>query len=89
MIKDDGDVIHFNNPKVQASLASNTFAITGHCETKCMSFLLSFFFRSSWKRNKQKLPFFIKSNDQFLKNKILYSTSKQLWQSCCQQSSAT
>lgn len=34
MIKDDGQVLHFNNPKVQASLAANTFAITGHAETK-------------------------------------------------------
>lgn len=34
MIKDDGTVIHFNNPKVQASLASNVFAVTGHGETK-------------------------------------------------------
>lgn len=34
MIKDDGNVIHFNNPKVQASLPANTFAITGHAETK-------------------------------------------------------
>jgi len=34
MIKDDGTVIHFNNPKVQASLGSNVFAITGHGETK-------------------------------------------------------
>lgn len=34
MIKDDGHVIHFNNPKVQASLPANTFAITGHAETK-------------------------------------------------------
>merc|ERR1712126_620846 len=34
MIKDDGSVIHFNNPKVQASLAANTFAITGHAENK-------------------------------------------------------
>lgn len=34
MIKDDGTVIHFNNPKVQASLPANTFAITGHAETK-------------------------------------------------------
>lgn len=34
MIKDDGTVIHFNNPKVQASLAANTFAITGHAESK-------------------------------------------------------
>ena len=34
MIKDNGQVIHFNNPKVQASLAANTFAISGHAETK-------------------------------------------------------
>jgi len=42
MIKDDGQVLHFNNPKVQASLAANTFAITGHAETKrkCSLWLL-------------------------------------------------
>lgn len=40
MIKDDGTVIHFNNPKAQASLAANTFAITGHGDTKSMSELL-------------------------------------------------
>lgn len=34
MIRDDGTVIHFNNPKAQASLAANTFAITGHGEHK-------------------------------------------------------
>jgi len=34
MIKDDGTVIHFNNPKVQASLQANTFAISGHADTK-------------------------------------------------------
>jgi nascent polypeptide-associated complex subunit beta len=37
MIKDDGSVINFNNPKTQASLASNIFAITGHGETKQVS----------------------------------------------------
>jgi len=37
MIKEDGQVIHFNNPKVQASIAANTFAITGHAETKHFS----------------------------------------------------
>ena len=40
MIKDDGQVIHFNNPKVQASLAANTFAITGHAETKQITEML-------------------------------------------------
>ncbi|XP_077580751.1 transcription factor BTF3 homolog 4-like isoform X1 [Stigmatopora nigra] len=40
MIKDDGTVIHFNNPKVQASLSANTFAITGHAETKQLSEML-------------------------------------------------
>jgi nascent polypeptide-associated complex subunit beta len=40
MIKDDGEVIHFNNPKVQASLAANTFAITGHAEIKQITEML-------------------------------------------------
>lgn len=34
IIKNDGTVIHFNNPKTQASLVTNTFAITGHGENK-------------------------------------------------------
>lgn len=34
MIKDDGTVIHFTNPKVQASLQANTFSINGHAENK-------------------------------------------------------
>uniref|UniRef100_A0A8C5MSM1 Transcription factor BTF3 n=1 Tax=Leptobrachium leishanense TaxID=445787 RepID=A0A8C5MSM1_9ANUR len=40
MIKDDGTVIHFNNPKVQASLSANTFAITGHAEVKQITEML-------------------------------------------------
>lgn len=40
MIKDDGTVIHFNNPKAQASLAANTFAITGHGEVKQITDML-------------------------------------------------
>ncbi|XP_062509494.1 transcription factor BTF3 homolog 4-like [Corticium candelabrum] len=40
MIKDDGTVVHFNNPKVQASLSANTFAINGHGETKQLADLL-------------------------------------------------
>lgn len=36
MIKDDGTVIHFNNPKVQASVPANTFSITGNAENKRM-----------------------------------------------------
>lgn len=34
MIKTDGSVIQFTNPKVQAALASNTYAVTGHGENK-------------------------------------------------------
>lgn len=34
MIKDDGTVIHFTNPKVQASLTANTFSVNGQAETK-------------------------------------------------------
>merc|ERR1712121_128967 len=40
MIKEDGQVIHFNNPKVQASLAANTFAVTGHAENKQIAEML-------------------------------------------------
>ncbi|KAG5680556.1 hypothetical protein PVAND_010056 [Polypedilum vanderplanki] len=40
LIKNDGTVIHFNNPKTQASLASNVFAITGHGEQKQIAELL-------------------------------------------------
>jgi len=40
MIKDDGSVIHFNNPKVQASVPSNTFAIVGHAENKQITEML-------------------------------------------------
>jgi len=40
MIKNDGTVIHFNNPKAQASLAANTFAITGHSENKQITEML-------------------------------------------------
>lgn len=47
MIKNDGTVIHFNNPKAQASLAANTFAITGHSEQKEVRFFHVFFFHWS------------------------------------------
>lgn len=40
MIKDDGHVIHFTNPKVQASLAANTFAVMGQAEIKTISEML-------------------------------------------------
>ena len=40
MIKDDGSVIHFNNPKVQASLGANTFAVNGSAENKQITELL-------------------------------------------------
>nr|AIU94782.1 hypothetical protein [Phragmatopoma lapidosa] len=40
MIKDNGEVIHFNNPKVQASLQANTFAINGHAEDKKITEML-------------------------------------------------
>merc|ERR1712013_669318 len=40
MIRDDGTVLHFNNPKVQASLAANTFAVTRHAENKQLTEML-------------------------------------------------
>ncbi|CAK7320539.1 Transcription factor BTF3 [Vulpes lagopus] len=40
MFTNQGTVIHFNNPKVQATLAANTFTITGHAETKQLTEML-------------------------------------------------
>lgn len=38
--KDDGKVIHFVNPKVQAAIAANTYIISGPNETKPLQELL-------------------------------------------------
>merc|ERR1719409_1312437 len=40
MFKEDGSVIHFVNPKVQAAVASNTFVVSGNGETKQLQELL-------------------------------------------------
>jgi len=40
LFKDDGNVIHFASPKVQASIASNTYVISGNAETKKLHDLL-------------------------------------------------
>jgi len=40
MFRDSGEVLHFSNPKVQASLQSNIFSISGHAETKPFSEML-------------------------------------------------
>merc|ERR1712066_922866 len=40
MFKEDGTVIHFATPKVQASVSANTYTVTGHGETKRLEELL-------------------------------------------------
>merc|ERR1719159_791889 len=40
MFKDDGSVLHFSAPKVQASVASNTFVVSGNGEVKQLQELL-------------------------------------------------
>ncbi|CAH0485960.1 unnamed protein product [Peronospora farinosa] len=40
LFKADGQVIHFQGPKVQASIASNTFAVSGFNQTKSLQELL-------------------------------------------------
>ncbi|CAK9034518.1 Transcription factor BTF3 homolog 4 (Basic transcription factor 3-like 4), partial [Durusdinium trenchii] len=34
MFKEDGQVLHFATPKVQASVGANTYVISGHAENK-------------------------------------------------------
>ena len=40
IFKEDGDVIHFTNPKVQASIAANTYVVSGPSQTKKLQDLL-------------------------------------------------
>jgi len=40
LFKDDGSVVHFTNPKVQASIAANTYVVSGTAETKKLQDLL-------------------------------------------------
>ena len=40
LFKDNGTVVHFVNPKVQASIAANTYVVSGHAETKKLQDLL-------------------------------------------------
>lgn len=40
MFKSDGKVIHFASPKVQSSMSSNTYAVSGRGETKDLQQLL-------------------------------------------------
>ena len=40
LFKADGQVIHFASPKVQASISSNTYAVSGHSATKSLQELL-------------------------------------------------
>merc|ERR1712046_283606 len=40
MFKEDGQVIHFSAPKVQASIAANTYVVSGHAESKQLQELL-------------------------------------------------
>ncbi|KAG0713339.1 Transcription factor BTF3 [Chionoecetes opilio] len=40
MIKEDGSVLHFSSPKVQASLNANTFAVSGRAKSKQVTEML-------------------------------------------------
>merc|ERR1719287_271832 len=40
MFKESGEVLHFANPKVQASIGSNTYVIAGHAEEKQLTEML-------------------------------------------------
>lgn len=55
MIKDDGTVIQFTNPKVQAALAANTYAVTGHGENKSLADIVPNLFNLTGGENFAKL----------------------------------
>jgi len=59
MFRDDGQIIHFTNPKVQASIAANTFSITGHSEEKPMTEMLPGILNQLGYENLSKLQNFL------------------------------
>lgn len=61
--KNDGTVLQFNNPKVQASLGSNTFAISGHAETKDLKDLMPNLLRDLKPEDLGALKSFIESRN--------------------------
>lgn len=40
LFKEDGTVVHFTKPRVQAEIASNTYVVSGQCETKKLDELI-------------------------------------------------
>merc|ERR1712031_93426 len=40
LFKDNGTVVHFTNPKVQASIGANTYVVSGRAENKKLQDLL-------------------------------------------------
>merc|ERR1711981_227382 len=40
LFKDDGNVVHFSNPKVQVAIQANTFVVSGPNETKTVKDLI-------------------------------------------------
>jgi nascent polypeptide-associated complex subunit beta len=40
LFKEDGGIIHFKNPQVQASIGANTYVISGNAENKKLQDLL-------------------------------------------------
>merc|ERR1711957_518281 len=40
MFKEDGNVLHFSAPRVQANVAANTYVVIGHAEDKKLEELL-------------------------------------------------
>jgi nascent polypeptide-associated complex subunit beta len=65
MFKKDGTVLQFNNPKVQASLGSNTFAISGHAESKDINELVPSLFRDFKPENLGAIKNLISSGKAF------------------------
>jgi nascent polypeptide-associated complex subunit beta len=55
MFKDNGEVIHFVNPKVQASVGANTYVISGNAETKKLQDLLPGIMNELGPENKAQL----------------------------------
>jgi len=63
LIMDNGNVVHFSHPKVQASIPSNTYVVSGHSETKKLQEMLPGIINQLGAENLEQLKSIAKSMD--------------------------
>ena len=48
MFMEDGNVVHFESPKVQAAIAANTYVVSGNAQTKSKEMISTYIIWQQW-----------------------------------------